>query len=659
MAPPVGDSAQSPLRLAIEALAAPSWARLAFALRLTLVCAVTTVVVETFQTPEAALTVYVAFFVNRPDRTSTVLLAVVTMIAITVIVGGLVPLSGLVVDDPGSRLLAMVTLSFAFVFLGSASKLRPVSATFALVTGYALDLLGSTPGGEVVTRALLYILLFVGIPVLVSIAAGMLLGPSPRRLAERRLAGALGATAELLEAPSCETRNRLAAMRAEIASTPAALLHLAAIERTSAPADVAALRRAAQSTYTIMSAVALIDGCFRAAIPAPTLSYFAADLRSMGAILAKGGYPVQITPAALDPDAIGSEAEPVLAALIHAMSGFTEPATNSSDHAKTSDRRGFFAADAFSNPVHVRHALKTTAAAMTCYLLFQVWNWPGIHTAMITCYIVALGTAAETVEKLALRIAGGAVGAALGLAAIVFILPGVTTLGGLMAVVTGGMLVATWVAAGSPRIAYAGFQIAFAFLLCVLQGSGPGFDLSIARDRVLGIFLGDLVTYFVFTRFWPVSVGSRIDASLSSLLRLLAELVTAPAEARPTIAMGARVCHANLQQDLALARFEPEPVRPAPGWLETRLRILNRADAVEAPLLFEPSSPASGAGTAKRLLRMADRIDGGRLQAEPHDEGEPGLGAGPRGLTRRAIDALDHLIEGNGRHGSRSPLASA
>ena len=62
--------------------------------------------------------------------------------------------------------------------------------------------------------------------------------------------------------------------------------------------------------------------------------------------------------------------------------------------------------DAFSNPDHVYHALKTTGAAMFCYILYSLLNWPTIHTCLITCYIVALGTAAETVEKLSLRILG-------------------------------------------------------------------------------------------------------------------------------------------------------------------------------------------------------------------------------------------------------------
>jgi multidrug resistance protein MdtO len=41
--------------------------RLEFAVRLALICALTTLVVEIYQTPDPALTAYVAFFLIKPD----------------------------------------------------------------------------------------------------------------------------------------------------------------------------------------------------------------------------------------------------------------------------------------------------------------------------------------------------------------------------------------------------------------------------------------------------------------------------------------------------------------------------------------------------------------------------------------------------------------
>ena len=52
----------------IARLMAPRPARLELATRLAVICALTVLIVEIYQTPDAALTVYVAFFFNRGDR---------------------------------------------------------------------------------------------------------------------------------------------------------------------------------------------------------------------------------------------------------------------------------------------------------------------------------------------------------------------------------------------------------------------------------------------------------------------------------------------------------------------------------------------------------------------------------------------------------------
>jgi multidrug resistance protein MdtO len=49
--------------------------RLEFAARLALICALTTLVVEIYQTPDPALTVYVVFFLNKPDRGASLIVS--------------------------------------------------------------------------------------------------------------------------------------------------------------------------------------------------------------------------------------------------------------------------------------------------------------------------------------------------------------------------------------------------------------------------------------------------------------------------------------------------------------------------------------------------------------------------------------------------------
>src|SRR5262249_17298442 len=70
-----------------------------------------------------------------------------------------------------------------------------------------------------------------------------------------------------------------------------------------------------------------------------------------------------------------------------------------------------------------RFALKVTLAAMTAYLLYSSLEWYSIHTATITCFFVAEDSVGATIHKLTLRLTGAVIGAALGMLAIVLVLP--------------------------------------------------------------------------------------------------------------------------------------------------------------------------------------------------------------------------------------------
>jgi len=47
----------------------------------------TTLVAEIFQTPEPALTTYVAFFVMKPDRATSVVMSIVMLLLVSIIIG--------------------------------------------------------------------------------------------------------------------------------------------------------------------------------------------------------------------------------------------------------------------------------------------------------------------------------------------------------------------------------------------------------------------------------------------------------------------------------------------------------------------------------------------------------------------------------------------
>ena len=193
-----------------------------------------------------------------------------------------------------------------------------------------------------------------------------------------------------------------------------------------------------------------------------------------------------------------------------------------------------------------------------------------------------------------MRILGCLLGAAAGYGAIFLVLPDLTSIGALMIVIFVGALGAAYVAGGSPRISYAGFQIAFAFFLCVVQGPAPAFDLVVARDRVIGILLGNVVTYLVLTHFWSVSVARRIDPAIAALLRRLSAMARSPDVAlRRALASETQAALGAVETDLHLTRYEPEGLQPPPGWFLSRETAVEKISALEGPLLLQADEVAA------------------------------------------------------------------
>jgi multidrug resistance protein MdtO len=603
----------------IVRLMAPQPGRFELAIRLAVICALTVLVVEIYQTPDAALTVYVVFFLNKDNRAVSLILNLVLVALITVIIGFVLLVAMVVINDPMWRVVSMTVISIAILFVASASKLRPLGGTIALIVGYALDLLGTIPLsiGELATRSLLYAWLFVGIPAGVSMIVNLLLATPPRRLAERAIANGLELSAAMLKAPNEDIRSEFREHLREGAAEIQKLLGLADREKTSKPDDIAALRQAAGSMTLLMSAIDVMDRRPEAKLSISVADYLARTLREMSGILRTGGYPIRI---GWDPPEVERATTPLEAEVLGDIKGaiihFAEaPSFEHQANEAKKEKGGFFVADAFTNPDYIRYALKTTAAAMFCYFLYSLLDWPGIHTCFLTVYIVSLGTAAESVEKLTLRILGCLVGAAAGYGAMIFLIPYLTSITALMVVVFAGALASGYVSAGSERISYAGFQIAFAFFLCVIQGPSPAFDLSTARDRVIGILIGNVVAYLVFTNVWPVSVGKRIDPAIAALLRRLAVLMTADKSARPALAAQAQSELSEIKTDIDLAAYEPSAVRPNAQWLATRRKAADELGALGSPLLLDADTH-SGSSTqiAKRLEALAGRFAATEIQ---------------------------------------------
>jgi hypothetical protein len=135
-------------------------------------------------------------------------------------------------------------------------------------------------------------------------------------------------------------------------------------------------------------------------------------------------------------------------------------------------------------------ALRATVATMLGFFTYKLVDWNGIHTCMFTTLFIASSDFSATVLKGRLRLAGAVVGSLAALAAIVFIVPGLTTIAGLLTIVAPVTFIAAWIAIGPQRFAYLGMQVGLAFYLALLGGSGPTTNIHEPRDRIVGVLLG-------------------------------------------------------------------------------------------------------------------------------------------------------------------------
>jgi multidrug resistance protein MdtO len=175
---------------------------------------------------------------------------------------------------------------------------------------------------------------------------------------------------------------------------------------------------------------------------------------------------------------------------------------------------------------YIKYGVKTLLSVAICYVFYTSVQWPGIHTSMLTCIIVALPGLGASIHKSLLRIGGCLVGSALALFATVFILPRIDSITGLLLMVTPVLALGSWVAAGSERSSYAGIQIVFAFSLAMFTDFAPSPELPEIRDRLIGILLGIIVATLVHGLIWPEIEGKTLRQSLGGLFTYFAEKIS-------------------------------------------------------------------------------------------------------------------------------------
>jgi len=594
--------------------------------KIALLCALVAVVAMVFKVPEAAIGCYLVIFLMQPSGAASVKQAIGVIVLVSVVVLSLAPVIQATADQPMLRIGVIALVSFAFVFLGAASQLGEQGSIVALVIAFVLTLVDRLPAGEIATRGLLYAWQMAAMPMALMILFTLVFGTSPQRLLRQRVADRLEAAAAALMKPEDERRDLLAELLAEGLDASAQDVAQARLFHTAPAADVRWLSGAARTSYRLLLAIAALPDT----APAEERAALAAACRTSAAAVRAGRRPDAVVPGA------GGTALPGQIATLLADLG----APNGGSDA-VPPKPPFLFPDAFSNPDYQRYALKTTAAAILCYLTYSLINWPGIHTAMITCYVAALGTTAETVHKLVLRICGCLVGATIGLFSILFVIPHLESVGGLMALVFFGLLPAAWVAAGSERISYAGVQVGLAFLLTVLNGFGPSLDMSSARDRVVGILLGNLVVYVIFTTIWPKSALQDVRVHLARILSTLAQIAARDPADRADAVNQAALVETEAEkagQKLLFLPFEPASQQPRRATVAGLAALIEKTREMVPALMF---GTAPDAALADRLSRAAAEASAGAVEGQ-----NPTTAAAAGGTLADRARGIAHWVAG-------------
>jgi multidrug resistance protein MdtO len=527
-------------------------------MRCVLACAIVIVVSMTLQVPELALSLIAVFFVTQSNIVLTRLVALLAVIGTTCAIACIIGVFRLTFDYPLLRIIVASAIFFCSAYLMRAvAKLGLVFFLVSLIVIYAQTFADQTDNAEALVRDCLWVWVAVNYSVVLSLIINTLFLPAEpeqqlRAAMQRQLATARARLAVMIDANAPSVRiGSLDLERGALALQK--LLRFSTMRHHYSEDDASAW----------LACVTVVSRIFEAAAVLPDhADAVTHDTGQVDAIRA-----VQDELVSLD-HAIGDNVQwlhwsasrqgpvstsiPALDAMQRALNAFSDATRGAvaptppddavagsaaakgeqAEHAeKPAARSAQPEPDVFANPRYARFALRTLFSVLICYVFYNAVNWPGIHTIMLTCLVVALPSLGASSRQGVLRITGALIGSALALFMVAFVIPQLESVTGLLLMSLPVIALGAWVSAGSERSSYAGIQIMFTFALALLESFSPPSDLTEIRDRIVGIILGVGVATFIQMSMWPEREADGLRTQLTSILRKIAALARIEAKA--------------------------------------------------------------------------------------------------------------------------------
>jgi multidrug resistance protein MdtO len=539
-------------------------------------CTITVAIAMEFRIPLAAYMAYMVFLTSKDDIAGTARMAVAGSLAVTLGVIFSLGLAQVSLGDPAIRLPAMALTTFLAMFSARTFALGPISFLAGFIVVTMQSVVDQVPSPEAFTRLTLWLWVVVLVPVAVTMLINLLFGATASAVAERGVKKVLADLAAALAIG--EIAGRLGLWRSVLASLA---------EKSRNPPAI----------HRLLDALVILEA-YPEPMPPPERTRLSSLVRGCLDVLERRDFVTEAPPETEStPEA--HAATRAFAELQREFSVVQAPKPVGTEHKP----RQLFVPDALSNPAHWQFALKTTIAIMIVYSVFTMLDWPGLLTSIVTVFFVALGSVGETVHKLTLRISGALIGGLIAGLSIVFVLPHFTDIGQLCMLTAVVALFAGWVTTSSERLSYAGMQIALAFFMGLLQTYSPATDLTVLRDRVVGILLGNVVMTLVFSTLWPESSITRLRGALADALRGIAALLKSPHNAETNRQQTVEAL-ARADKFAALSRFEiGMPQR------QMHLPDLHSIERLAGAAFVASSEPLVGEVDARAVASLGDWLD--------------------------------------------------
>jgi multidrug resistance protein MdtO len=506
-------------------------ARWSMMVRITVLVAIVTIVSNALRVPSLAVSAYLIIFGVGADVATTLRTGIGAVVAVTIALVLTFLVYLVTLNEPALRVPAMACCTFAAMYLMRTSKLGPLLFLVGFIASYALTFPDRGASPEQLTRSLLWVWAWLAYPLGLLVLADVVLGRRPAAVFREEVAERLQAAADFLAAPvGEESMARRSVERFGRAGTATLAPYVSAGPPAGATARAAILR---QVDLLLLLLRELPEDAKRLAGTQEVLARASdACLTARKALLGEDPVPpdafanleAQAPAGGASPPDVLAVVGPLLACVKDLGMAILE-ARHPAAPGTAAKPESHPSATPLQKTEAAQFAIKVTIAVMAAYIIFNSLDWSGIHTAMITCFFVAQASLGATIHKLTLRLTGAAIGAAIGILSIVFILPQLETIGGLVVLIAIVTLFAAWISTGSQAISYAGMQVALAFYLTVLQGFTRTSKMVVGRDRVIGILLGNVIMSVVFNSLWPVRIKPAIRQALSRAVEALAAVM--------------------------------------------------------------------------------------------------------------------------------------